>query len=129
MHNETANQDLKFETLYRHGAEILRAELINFPVEDLDAMLEFSAGVIRSKPHNSVRIVTVFKEKFPIPANYHKVAEYFKGNRPYVIASAFCGISKTIAGLLNAVITVAGRTNIRGFMTEEEAIEWLVKQK
>ena len=51
---------------------------------------------------------------------------HIQKQRPFIIRSAICGSGQTAKWLFEQAMRLTGRTDVRMFDTEEEAISWLL---
>jgi hypothetical protein len=122
-------QDIRIDHIERSGRQIMRVEVFNMPDKDeFKILLGQVAAIIRSKPENSVLLLTVYNKHIPIPSDLAAYIEYLKLNKPFVKASAFCGAPVLLVPLINAVVSRSGRENIRSFRNEDEAVDWLLSR-
>jgi hypothetical protein len=128
MAENILEDELKVNYISVLDREIIIVEILKFPVNDFNAMLDDMAKIFRSKKENSVLLLTVYPPNMFLPTDYKYFKEYLKGNAPFMRASAFYGLNKILIPLINAVVNMSGRKNIRGFLNEKDAMEWLLKQ-
>ena len=55
------------------------------------------------------------------------IADYSKGNRPYVRKSAVLGLKGVKRFFFDVVVRVSGRYDLRPFRTYEEALRWFAE--
>lgn len=128
MTSELEKTGVKMDFITVHGREIFRADVISIP-DDFAGMLEHAGNIIRSRPPGSVLCLTIAHDWVPIFTNRDIFIDYLKKNRPYIRATALYGLAQPLVHLLNSVINLAGRDNIRLFHGEKEAVDWLVAQQ
>ena len=120
----TSKVRLEFITV--DGKRIFKASLLDYKFENFEGLLEKAGNMIRSERPGSVLCLTQVDNKTPIFTNKEIFAYYLEKNKPYMKASAIYGVHQYLVPILNAIDHFAGRSDIRIFDTEEEAVKWLV---
>ena len=94
-----------------------------------DALVEVAelSSVIRASEPNSRLILSDFTDVHYDKATSDKFAEFAKGNKPFVKASAVIGMTGMKRVLFNTAMKIAKR-DIRNFDTRDAALSWLIDQ-
>lgn len=110
--------------------QILRMDFSGFTAA-ADALPHISAArsIVAGMPERSLRtLVLVSGSKFNT-AVAEALKELAAHNRPFVIAGTVVGMSGLQKVIYQGVLAFTGRTNLRAFDTEQEAVRWLVEQR
>jgi len=110
--------------------QVLRMDFSGFSVAaealpHIHAARRFVAGM---PPHSLRTLVNVTGSKFntDVVDALKALADH---NKPYVIAGAVVGMAGLHRVIFQGVLAFTGRTNLKGFETEDEAIRWLATQR
>ena len=110
------------------GKEILCLNLSDCPSEVYLETIEYAKSVIRSKPENSLLVLTLISNPENIqPEIFHNLRYFVKHNKPHVKASAVIGANGVQKMLIDSLQQSTGRT-FGLFEDEEEAKDWLITQ-
>jgi hypothetical protein len=114
------------EVLSVNGVEIIRVDLNDYNGERFDELLEFMGILFRSKPLDSVRLITVMHNTTPMLTDKDIFSRYLQKNRPHIRASAYCGFPQLLLPLMKSALNFSGRDDIKFFEDETDAVIWLV---
>ena len=95
--------------------------------EEISAIMSESKQFIRKQPLKSVLALTNADGLHFNKDIVHLFAEFLKGNKPHIKASALIGINGLTQVVLNGIMKVTGR-DIRSFTSAESAKEWLISR-
>jgi hypothetical protein len=109
-----------------NGVEIIRVDLNDYNGERFDELLGFMGAFFRSKPLDSVRLITIMHTGTPMLTDKNIFSEYLKKNSPHIRASAYCGFPPLLLPLMKSAINFSGRDDIKFFENETDAVKWLV---
>jgi hypothetical protein len=56
------------------------------------------------------------------------IAEWMDFNRPYIKQGAVVGLDGIKKIMVNSILKMSGRSNMKFFRTKQEAVEWLAEQ-
>jgi|GEM_PF-911754 hypothetical protein len=119
---------ITIEALTVNGVEVLRIDLHAYDGERFDELLGFMGKLIRSKPPGSVCLLTVMHPDTPMLTDKRYFSGYLQKNRPYIKASAYCGLPPMLLPMMRSVIEFSGRDDIKFFENEQDAVNWLVSK-
>ncbi|RMH71544.1 MAG: STAS/SEC14 domain-containing protein [Gemmatimonadetes bacterium] len=112
------------------GYHILYLDLSAYVELDFDyyvKQLRKASLIIREQPPKSVRVLTNLT-KFKLTKEATEIAiQYTRDNTPYVKASAIVGASPLSRIFINT-IQMTIRRKLYAFETEQEALDWLIRQ-
>lgn len=108
--------------------EILHLDFSDCTYEELLPQITKARDIITQQPPNSVRVLTNVTNLRVTKDTVKALKEYIQLNKPFILASAVCGISSQTQVLFNTLTTLA-RRDIRLFDSEEAAKDWLAEQK
>lgn len=111
----------------KNGCVIMRFDMDNCGMKEFAEFVKLYGEAIRQNQEQSVLSLAVGGKGTPIFTDKEWFIDFLTQNRPYIKASAICGLDKMRQGMIAAVISMAGR-QIKMFDTEEEALSWLEKQ-
>lgn len=106
------------------GKEILFLDFSDCTVGDLMSAIGEAEKIIKTRPENSLLILTdVTNARFDEQVSA-RMKEFTKHNKPYVKASAVVGISGLKKIMFDAIMLFSGR-KIHACDTVEQAKDWL----
>ena len=119
----------RIEEFSLNGKNFMYIDFSDFKTND--EFLELSKIVeplIAKYPEHSLYTITNIENvKFDFDSK--KIcAEYMKHNKPYVKYGAIYGLDGIIKVIVNAIIKMSGRNNMRFVFSKEQAFEWLQQQ-
>jgi len=95
--------------------------------EEIKAVIQDSEKYIHSQPPKSVRSITSVEGMHFNAEIKEMFAEFLKGNKPHMKASAVIGVTGLIRIIYDAVMKLTGR-DTHTFATMDKAKAWLVAQ-
>lgn len=94
--------------------------------ENIRTILDEASKLIRVEG-KQIRLLSDFSKAVIVGTHVKDaIAEWTKGNKPYVLKSAVLGITGFKYVLGQFVLRVVGRKNIHLFDSEKEALDWLL---
>jgi len=113
--------------IWTGGKEILFLDFCGCTVKDFPSALEEAQKIIKTRPENSLLILTdVTNARFDEQVSV-RMKEFTKHNKPYVKASAVVGVSGLKKIMLDAIALFSGR-RFHLCDTVEQAKGWLATQ-
>jgi hypothetical protein len=111
------------------GRRILRTDLSELDPQHSPAVLEEARRLVATLPkeRSLLSLLVVRKMRFD-PASIDTMKKIGRENEPWVIATAVVGLTALGRVLAKVVSTFSGR-RYAAFETEEQAKEWLARQK
>jgi hypothetical protein len=108
------------------GEEICYLDFTEITLGEAAEALEEAAGIIRSRPHNSVLALINLKDAQFNPEVIKLLADLARGNEPYIRRSATVGLSRTMKIIRTGFEALVGRS-FPVFDSLDEAMENLVE--
>jgi hypothetical protein len=110
------------------GKKILYEDFSNVTPEDMPALLNRAADLVRSCPLGSVLALSNVKDgKFNTETS-QIMSQFVKDNAPYVKMTAIFGMSGLQSIIYRSIMAFSGRKNLKVFNDEGEAKEFLAAQ-
>ena len=107
---------------------ILSLNFGNLNIEDAYEVIDYSSGIIERMPTNSIWTITNVSN-----ANFDQklikaLTAFTQKNKPHVVAGAVIGAEGLKKFMFNTILKLSGRSNMKTFDKEEDALEWLAIQ-
>jgi hypothetical protein len=120
----------RIEEFTLEGKNFVYYDLSDFQVlDEYLQMIQMAKSEIVKYPEQSLLTITNIKRvKFDTSVK-NAVAEWMTFNKLYVKCGAMIGVDGIKKIMLNSILTISGRNNVKFVFTKEEAIDWLLKQK
>jgi hypothetical protein len=110
------------------GQQILYVDFSDGTLDDMHAIIEQSATVIRSQPVKSLLLLTNVHDLAFNPASAAEMQRYAQGNEPFVFAAAVVGL-EGLKKIVYQTIRKASGQNMMAFSDIEKAKQWLIERK
>ncbi|MEO7104516.1 MAG: hypothetical protein ABI311_14005 [Gemmatimonadaceae bacterium] len=120
---------VRFIPNQQSGAHVLLIDLSDF-AHPIDSLPHIAAAreLVGDQPHKSVCcIVDISGSPYNVEV-IDRLNELAIHNRPFVVASAVVGVTGFKRLIMESVMRLAGRSNLKAVPTREAAFEWLATQ-
>lgn len=108
---------------------ILSLNFGNLDIGEAYEVIDYSSGIIERMPKDSVYTLTnVSNTKFDQKL-ITALTGFTQKNKPHVVAGAVIGAEGLKKFIFSTVLKLSGRTNMKTFNTEQDALNWLATQK
>lgn len=104
---------------------ILRLDFSNLAVADIQEVVTYATGLIAHMPDKSVLTLTDVSGTGFDSAVIESLKEFTKHNKRHVIAGGVLGVSGLKKVVFQTITNLSGRSNLKAFDSEAEAIAWL----
>ncbi len=94
---------------------------------DYKSVIEAAKAIVVKYPKNSLYSITDGNDVTFDSLTKEMVTEWMKFAGPYVIHGALIGINGIKKIMINSMLKISGRTNLKILNSKQEAIEWLSK--
>ncbi len=120
---------MKSHWITHQGQRIFYADYSNFGTDMSALKLELDAvvGTVAQEPLASVKVLNNVQGTTGAPGATAMLRETVSKTNPYVRKRAVIGLGGVRRGLLDIINVFTGRGTIHAFDTEQEALDWLVK--
>ncbi len=107
---------------------VLFLNFADLGINDAYEVIDYSSGIIERMPLNSVYTLTDITNSNFDQKLINALTGFTLKNKPYVVAGAVVGADGLKKFIFNTILKLSGRSNMKTFNNEEDAIEWLVSQ-
>jgi len=120
---------MKSHWITHQGQRIFYADYSNFGTDMSALKLELDAvvGTVAQEPLASVKVLNNVQGTTGAPGATAMLRETVSKTNPHVRKRAVIGLGGVRRGLLDIINVFTGRGTIHAFDTEQEALDWLVK--
>lgn len=110
----------------KNGKKILSINFSELQIEQTCQIIDHSTQLLQKMSEKSVYTLTnVTGANFNLEL-IDKLKKFSQANIPYVIAGAVIGADGIKHTVLNSVLLFSGRRDLKTFITEEEALSWIL---
>ena len=120
---------MKSHWITHQGQRIFYADYSNFGTDMSALKLELDAvvGTVAQEPLASVKVLNNVQGTTGAPGATAMLRETVSKTNPHVRKRAVIGLGGVRRGLLDIINVFTGRGTIHAFDTQQEALDWLVK--